>query len=157
MENSSSYYSSTSSSLSKSNFTGSMRRHHFETPYALRSFFRHRILHRPYTHGSYCKQREVQRRTTRERFHRLGRSHLMFSSSSLQLALPQSPRLEPRDVSQTRRHIHETEVDLWQEPDSRAAVTFMLRPRFIQEGIGCKLICCVTGKPTPKVKSKASI
>jgi hypothetical protein len=44
------------------------------------------------------------------------------------------------------------EFDLWQEPDTKPVFTFMLRPRLIQEGIGCKLICCVSGKPTPKVK-----
>ena len=152
MENSSSsYYSSTSSK-----FAGSIHHHHFETPYAHRSFYRRRLLHRPSSHGSYCKRWEVRRRTIRERSHRIRRLHLILSSA-FQLALPQTPRLEPRDVSQTRRPIHETEVDLWQEPDSRAAFTFMLRPRFIQEGIGCKLICCVAGKPPPKVKSKPSI
>lgn len=75
---------------------------------------------------------------------------LLNSSSSV--ALPQPVRLEPREISQTRRVAHEAEVEIWQEPDSRPIFTFMLRPRFIQEGIGCKLICCVKGKPQPKVK-----
>jgi hypothetical protein len=52
-----------------------------------------------------------------------------------------------------RRRLHETEIDLWSEPDSKPIFTFMLRPRLIQEGIGCKLICCVGGKPPPKVNS----
>jgi hypothetical protein len=43
------------------------------------------------------------------------------------------------------------EFDLWSEPDSKPVFTFKLRPRLIQEGIGVKLICCVTGKPMPKV------
>jgi hypothetical protein len=72
---------------------------------------------------------------------------------SIQIALPVTPRLEPRDVSHPRRPIHETEIDLWSEPDSKPIFTFMLRPRLIQEGIGCKLICCVGGKPPPKVNS----
>jgi hypothetical protein len=43
------------------------------------------------------------------------------------------------------------EFDLWREPDAKPVFTFMLRPRLIQEGIGVKLICCVSGKPPPKV------
>ncbi len=41
--------------------------------------------------------------------------------------------------------------ELWREPDSKPVFTFMLRPRLIQEGVGVKLICCVNGKPQPKV------
>ncbi len=66
------------------------------------------------------------------------------------IALPVTPIIEHRDVSQ-RRKIQEMEFDLWQEPDSKATFTFLLRPRLIQEGIGVKLICCVAGKPIPKV------
>jgi hypothetical protein len=43
------------------------------------------------------------------------------------------------------------EFDLWTEPDSKPIFTFKLRPRLIQEGNAVKLICCVTGKPMPKV------
>jgi len=43
------------------------------------------------------------------------------------------------------------EFDLWSEPDSKPVFTFKLRPRLIQEGVGVKLICCVSGKPPPKV------
>jgi hypothetical protein len=66
------------------------------------------------------------------------------------LALPETPRLEHRDVSHSKRPAHEL-TELWREADSRPVFTFMLRPRLIQEGIGCKLICCVDGKPQPKV------
>jgi hypothetical protein len=66
------------------------------------------------------------------------------------IALPATPIVERRDVSQ-RRAVQETEFDLWQEPDSKPVFTFKLRPRLIQEGIGVKLICCVSGKPPPKV------
>ncbi|KAG1672466.1 Twitchin [Nymphon striatum] len=42
---------------------------------------------------------------------------------------------------------------VWEEPaDSAPCFTFHLRPRFIQIGIGVKLLCCVSGKPTPEVK-----
>lgn len=69
----------------------------------------------------------------------------------INLALPEAPRVEHRDVSYARRPAHETTGELWREPDSKPVFTFMLRPRIIQEGIGCKLICCVSGKPQPKV------
>ncbi len=69
---------------------------------------------------------------------------------SIRIALPATPIIEHRDVSQ-RRHLQETELELWQEPDSKPVISFKLRPRIIQEGIGCKLICCLNGKPTPKV------
>ncbi|CAF1068172.1 unnamed protein product, partial [Rotaria sordida] len=66
-------------------------------------------------------------------------------------SLPVPSIIEYREVSYTRRLIY-SEIDLWQEPDSRPIFSFTLRPRIIQEGIGCKLICCVNGKPTPKVQ-----
>jgi len=72
---------------------------------------------------------------------------------SFQIALPVTPIIEHRDVSQ-RRPIQEMEFDLWSEPDSKPIFTFKLRPRLIQEGIGVKLICCVTGKPMPKVNHR---
>lgn len=68
------------------------------------------------------------------------------------LALPETPRVEHRDISYSRRPAHEAEVNLWREPDAKPTFSFNLRPRLIQEGIGCKLICCVNGKPQPKVR-----
>lgn len=41
--------------------------------------------------------------------------------------------------------------DLWREADLKPVFTFLLRPRLIQAGIGVKLICCLSGKPVPKV------
>ncbi|UYV65935.1 unc-22 [Cordylochernes scorpioides] len=42
---------------------------------------------------------------------------------------------------------------LWQEPpDSAPCFTFHLRHRLIQTGLGVKLLCCLSGKPTPEVK-----
>lgn len=41
---------------------------------------------------------------------------------------------------------------IWEEPaDSAPCFSFHLRPRFIQIGIGVKLLCCVSGKPVPEV------
>ena len=77
-------------------------------------------------------------------------SRCIFLSLYVYLALPETPRVEHRDISYSRRPAHE-EVSLWREPDSKPTFSFNLRPRLIQEGIGCKLICCVNGKPQPKV------
>lgn len=65
------------------------------------------------------------------------------------LALPEVHRVEPRELSHTRRPVHE--IELWHEPDVKPTFSFSLRPRLIQEGVGCKLVCCVNGKPQPKV------
>jgi serine/threonine protein kinase len=51
-----------------------------------------------------------------------------------------------------RRPAQEMKFNLWQEPDAKATFTFKLRPRLIQNGIGCKLLCCLSGKPTPSVQ-----
>ncbi|CAF3308218.1 unnamed protein product [Rotaria sp. Silwood2] len=65
--------------------------------------------------------------------------------------LPVTTIIEYHEVSYSR-HLTYNEIDLWQEPDSKPVFSFNLRPRLIQEGIGCKLICCVNGKPIPKVQ-----
>ncbi|CAF1655465.1 unnamed protein product, partial [Adineta ricciae] len=65
-------------------------------------------------------------------------------------SLPVTPQIEHRELG-PRRPIQEMEFDLWSEPDAKPVFTFKLRPRLIQEGVGVKLICCVSGKPTPKV------
>ena len=44
------------------------------------------------------------------------------------------------------------DFNLWREPDEKATFTFRLRPRLIQSGIGVKLLCCVSGKPAPKIE-----
>lgn len=54
--------------------------------------------------------------------------------------------------SKTRRPVQEMEFDLWKEADAKATFTFKLRPRLIQSGIGVKLLCCLSGKPTPTVQ-----
>lgn len=88
----------------------------------------------PYAYRTLYRQRLLQR------------PHSVGPSS-----LPETPRIEHRDISYSRRPAHE-EVNLWREPDSKPTFSFNLRPRLIQEGIGCKLICCVNGKPQPKVQ-----
>lgn len=54
--------------------------------------------------------------------------------------------------SRVRRPLQEMEFNLWKEPDAKATFTFKLRPRLIQVGIGVKLLCCLSGKPTPRVQ-----
>ena len=70
------------------------------------------------------------------------------------LALPVTPVIERRELSPAR-HVQQMDFDVWSEPDHKPVFTFKLRPRLIQEGIGVKLICCVTGKPMPKVKKNS--
>ncbi|XP_035210044.1 twitchin-like [Stegodyphus dumicola] len=42
---------------------------------------------------------------------------------------------------------------LWEEPtDSAPCFTFQLRPRIMQTGSVCKLLCCLKGRPTPTVQ-----
>ncbi|CAF4348959.1 unnamed protein product [Rotaria socialis] len=96
---------------------------------------RHHNFETPYAYRALYRQRLFQRP------HSVGPS-----------CLPETPRLEHRDVSYSRRPAHEAEVSLWHEPDTKPVFSFMLRPRLIQEGIGCKLICCINGKPQPKVQ-----
>ncbi|CAF2085028.1 unnamed protein product [Rotaria magnacalcarata] len=96
---------------------------------------RHHNFETPYAYRALYRQRLFQR------------PHSVGPSS-----LPETPRLEHRDVSYARRPAHEAEVSLWHEPDTKPVFSFMLRPRLIQEGIGCKLICCINGKPQPKVQ-----
>jgi len=38
--------------------------------------------------------------------------------------------------------------------DHSPAFTFPLRNRFIQQGVGVKLIACVTARPAPKVRQR---
>jgi hypothetical protein len=42
-----------------------------------------------------------------------------------------------------------------EEPDKAPAFSFPLRDRYIQAGIGVKLLASLTGKPTPKVRTNA--
>lgn len=65
------------------------------------------------------------------------------------------PKLKEADKTKenrNRRQIQEMEFDLWKEPDAKATFTFKLRPRLIQLGNPVKLLCCLSGKPSPKVQ-----
>lgn len=41
--------------------------------------------------------------------------------------------------------------------ENKPKFTFLLRPRFIQESLGCKLICTVSGTPRPSVSTELLI
>ncbi|CAF0846330.1 unnamed protein product [Brachionus calyciflorus] len=67
-------------------------------------------------------------------------------------ALPKHTLIETVRETRQKRVVQEMEFDLWKEPDEKATFTFKLRPRLIQVGINVKLLCCLAGKPTPKVQ-----
>lgn len=53
-----------------------------------------------------------------------------------------------------RKPVFDMDFEGYQEPPDKAPhFTFPLRDRFIQEGIGFKLLASVEGKPTPVVGS----
>lgn len=112
------------------------------SPSTVRSFFR-RIFHRSTPNYSYCNRM----RSTWAREEIRKRIFSLFC-----LALPVTPIIERRELSPAR-HIQQVDFDVWSEPDSKPIFTFKLRPRLIQEGNAVKLICCVTGRPMPKVIS----
>lgn len=58
------------------------------------------------------------------------------------------------DMTPVRRR-KPLEYQLWQdERDSAPTFTFLLRPRVMQIHNTCKLLCCLSGKPTPTVSCK---
>lgn len=67
------------------------------------------------------------------------------------IALPkEAPQYKP-DMTPLRRR-KPLEYQLWQdERDSVPTFTFLLRPRVIQLHQTCKLLCCLSGRPTPTV------
>jgi hypothetical protein len=58
---------------------------------------------------------------------------------------------EHESTPRQRRLAQDMAFDLWREADLKPTFTFLLRPRMIQAGIGVKLICCLSGRPVPKV------
>lgn len=64
---------------------------------------------------------------------------------------PEAPAYKPAE--QRIRTRVPMAYKLWQEEsDSAPIFTFLLRPRVIQLHQTCKLLCCLSGKPTPTVK-----
>ncbi|KAK2180733.1 hypothetical protein NP493_429g01145 [Ridgeia piscesae] len=67
-------------------------------------------------------------------------------------ALPPRRSMSVDYQAAPRRKLFESEFEGYKEPSDKApSFVFPLRDRFIQEGIGVKLICSVEGKPTPKI------
>ena len=71
---------------------------------------------------------------------------------SIFLALPkETPQYRP-DMTPLRRR-KPLDVQIWQEErESAPTFTFLLRPRVMQIHGTCKLLCCLSGKPTPTVR-----
>lgn len=62
----------------------------------------------------------------------------------------EAPQYKP-DMAPLRRR-KPLEYQLWKdERESAPNFTFLLRPRVIQLHQTCKLLCCLSGKPTPTV------
>ena len=60
------------------------------------------------------------------------------------------PHFRPDAAPQRRRK--PLEYKLWQdEREAAPTFTFLLRPRVMQMHNTCKLLCCLSGKPTPTV------
>ncbi|UJR09906.1 hypothetical protein I4U23_014128 [Adineta vaga] len=99
-----------------------------------------------------CSRRPIRyaRSKTSSLFRSFYRRYLGRAYTTSSYSLPVTPQIEHRELG-PRRPIQEMEFDLWSEPDAKPVFTFKLRPRLIQEGVGVKLICCVSGKPPPKV------
>ena len=76
----------------------------------------------------------------------------ILNASIKKIALPKEKERVKREFTYERRVFQEMRFDLWQEPDAKATFTFKLRPRLIQTGIGVKLLCCLSGRPTPTVQ-----
>lgn len=67
-------------------------------------------------------------------------------------AIPEeAPAYKPAETPIRRRQ--PLQYRFWQdESDSSPSFTFLLRPRVIQLHQTCKLLCCLSGKPTPTCK-----
>lgn len=68
--------------------------------------------------------------------------------------LPKEPAAyRPDEPTQTVRRRQPLPYQIWQEESETApSFTFLLRPRVMQARDTCKLLCCLSGRPTPTVK-----
>lgn len=79
------------------------------------------------------------------------RSFIAFVLLSI-AAVPTDIQPIKPDLGVVRRRQPLEVGNLWQEArDSAPCFTFLLRPRVIQIGGSVKLLCCLSGKPTPEV------
>merc|ERR1719419_695258 len=61
------------------------------------------------------------------------------------------PRYEPEPLPVRKREINTYKL-YKEEKESAPMFTFHLRPRVMQEGSTCKLLCCLTGNPHPAIQ-----
>jgi hypothetical protein len=63
------------------------------------------------------------------------------------------PKVQRQHLPEAPRRREALPYTFWQESSETAPVfTFQLRPRVMQARDTCKLLCCLSGKPTPTVK-----
>lgn len=66
---------------------------------------------------------------------------------------PAVPKVQRQHVSEEPRRREPLPYTFWQEwSETAPSFTFQLRPRVMQARDTCKLLCCLSGKPTPTVK-----
>ncbi|XP_013148822.1 PREDICTED: twitchin isoform X2 [Papilio polytes] len=80
-------------------------------------------------------------------------NHYGFREEVVFLNVQPVPRVQRQPAAEAPRRREPLPYTFWQESSETApAFTFQLRPRVMQARDTCKLLCCLSGKPTPTVK-----
>ncbi|XP_045541661.1 twitchin-like [Papilio machaon] len=80
-------------------------------------------------------------------------NHYGFREEVVFLNVQPVPRVQRQPPAEAPRRREPLPYTFWQESSETApAFTFQLRPRVMQARDTCKLLCCLSGKPTPTVK-----
>ncbi|KAI5639983.1 immunoglobulin i-set domain-containing protein [Phthorimaea operculella] len=80
-------------------------------------------------------------------------NHYGFREEVVFLNVQPVPKVQRQHLPEAPRRREALPYTFWQETSETAPVfTFQLRPRVMQARDTCKLLCCLSGKPTPTVK-----
>ncbi|KAM3957310.1 projectin protein bent isoform 8-T9 [Aphomia sociella] len=80
-------------------------------------------------------------------------NHYGFREEVVFLNVQPVPKVQRQHLPEAPRRREALPYTFWQESSETAPVfTFQLRPRVMQARDTCKLLCCLSGKPTPTVK-----